>query len=564
VAGFVLLVTTIAGGVALAQQPTEGDAMPVDVTVKPTRALPKAPITVSGTTLVDGRHPAVAIWIAPPAGEGTALTGTLGTDGTYSVRFEKTATPGVYSVVVTAPDGKRKAKASFEIQGAAAFGDEAIAAMKGALDATDAGLANVTGLVGRVEDVPQRAELERKVADLRGRLADRQVAAQQIGDALKEIGKVAEQFPDAGPQLGRVFDKVRENTEETGRKRRELEEQTAQSRALSEKCEVINAAIEGLKLAAGLLNLVSNFEGVVLNFSKDIVAEKAGGLPSPPGLGDSAAYKLAVQEAAKLATHMVEKAPAKDFSPRAEMAGNIPTLAIDLVTFAVQLFFGVKCDKLEGPFTGTLHVDFVNDQGQVFWQYGIEVGGRLALRFAKQDKPEVSVPVHGEFFGSGTKFTVQDDVISVLFPKAKKAAMLFTKTFTPEGFPFVETEGRYIGAFGPRAFFIPVSGTLQGSTITIDILPAKTDFDGVAARTVYLAISPLSMVPVAGEYTLPYKGGRFVVNHALDAVDKPAVFEVKRSGKVALDRAFDRPNVRGDGNIASYTMKLKLCRDDGC
>jgi hypothetical protein len=135
------------------------------------------------------------------------------------------------------------------------------------------------------------------------------------------------------------------------------------------------------------------------------------------------------------------------------------------------------------------------------------------------------------------------------------------------GVPFVELEGAYIGAMGPRAFFIPVEGDLVGQKLTLRFQPARTDFDGVEARGIYVIAGLRTMgLPIVLTVPFPYKGGHFVITRAADARDRPVEMTVRippRSNTMVAESTFVRDKVKGDGNVASYRMSLKAC-NPGC
>lgn len=73
------------------------------------------------------------------------------------------------------------------------------------------------------------------------------------------------------------------------------------------------------------------------------------------------------------------------------------------------------CQKFEGPISGSMHVEAYAKDMRKWWEYDIEINGRLTLRYPKKSGP--SVALTAEFQGTATKFKSWDDALRIGFPE---------------------------------------------------------------------------------------------------------------------------------------------------
>jgi hypothetical protein len=247
--------------------------------------------------------------------------------------------------------------------------------------------------------------------------------------------------------------------------------------------------------------------------------------------------------------------------------GVLGAICTDLVGVFTDAMFDRFCEKLEGRFSASLHVEFSNESGSVWWKYDIRISGRLQLRYAREETHQ-TLRVRGEFIGSADEFGLWENVLETLDPALMRGHVLWKKTRLPTTIPFVPTEGNYLGAtLGPGAFFIPVEGDLVGDRITLRVLAPKVDFSHLQAASTYVIAGVRTMgFPVVVDVPFPYKGAHFVITRAANAKDGPFDLPVtvdRKAGRTVAERTFSRPKVAGDGNVADYAMQIRVC-SPGC
>lgn len=577
-------VTLAAAATSLSAQDAS-NVMPIDVYVTSAVVLAGRPVLVEGATGLYDKGGAVAVTITPPSGPAINLRAALEPTGEFRVRSASLRIPGTYHVLAVAPDGKGRDTASFQVLTESDYADEVSSEFDDELSTADKALKATRQALASLPPSPPRDSARRLLDALDRELARRQADRTQLQQAVAAIARAAARTPDAAAAFETPLTQYGEWVGSSRRRRADLEVQLAASRRNGQGCESINAASEGIKVASAVMNLAGSAVGIAVTFFKDWLADKAVAV-LPPSVRNDPVLALAGQEMIKngqgaadaLKTRYGTSSPPPPMegplfrgvnrteAAVAQASGMIPGLLADLSGLVVGTVFDRYCEKFEGPMSASLHVEFSNEAGKVFWKYDIDVEGKLTLRYAKPASGQ-AIAVRGEFVGSGTRFTLWENILPTLDPKLMSGTVTFKRYYVPPGAPFTELEGRYAGAMGPRAFFVPVEGELVDSTLTVRILPARSDFDGLEARAVYVITGVRTMgYPVVVTVPFPYKGGQFVVSRAADAREKPFTLDVRtppRSNRLEAERTFVRSNVKGDGNVASYRMSLKVC-NPGC
>lgn len=562
------------------------DAMPIDVYVTAAIGMVGRPVLIEGSTGQYDKSGAVAVTITPPSGAPFTLRAAIAATGEFRVRTAPPLTPGRYQVLALAPDRKGRDTTSFEVLTESEYADEVSSEFDDELGTSEEGLRITRRRVTALPPSPPRDSALKVLDALDRELVRRQGDAAKLRQAVAAITRAASKArPEAMAAFERPLSQYGQWIDASRRRRAELEAELAASARQGEACESINAAGEGIKVVSAVMNLAGSAIGIAVTFFKDWVADKATTV-LPPSVRNDAALSLAGQEMVKngqvaaealRARYGTQPPPPPMEGPlfrgvnRTEAAlekasGVVPGLLLDLSGLLVNNVFDKYCEKFEGPMSATLHVEFFNEAGKFFWKYDIAVEGKLTLRYAKP-APGQAVRLRGEFVGSGTNFTLWENILPTLDPKLIAGNITWKRYYIPPGAPFTELEGRYAGALGPRGFFVPVEGELVGKTITVRILSAKADFDGLEAKAVYVIAGVRTMgYPVVVSVPFPYKGGQFVVSRAAGARDTPFRLTVRtppRSNTMVAESTFVRSKVKGDGNVASYQMSLKVC-NPGC
>jgi hypothetical protein len=93
---------------------------------------------------------------------------------------------------------------------------------------------------------------------------------------------------------------------------------------------------------------------------------------------------------------------------------TIATIGAHVAATVANGVVDAVCTKWTGDFRGTMHAQ-AEKGPKLWWEYWIEISGTLTLYVNKHDDPTTKRPLIGEFEGRGTKFTVWEDSVPVLY-----------------------------------------------------------------------------------------------------------------------------------------------------
>ena len=179
-AGILIFVAMLAATPSHAFVPVNA---PVTVLVKPTVALVKSKVTISGTSLVVGKSNQVSIKITPASGAPQELKATVDAMSAFSAEFTP-ATEGKYKIVVTAPDGK--GSVTGELTVASPGGSAAMASVTAnvLIKTIQNGHAAGDAQIANLPPSPVKDEFQQKSAELKKKIAEIPAAQKQYEMAL--------------------------------------------------------------------------------------------------------------------------------------------------------------------------------------------------------------------------------------------------------------------------------------------------------------------------------------------------------------------------------------------
>jgi hypothetical protein len=531
------------------------EPMPISVTVKPHMALPGAPVTLSGTTVADGKRFDVRVTVVKPNNQPAVGTARVDAQGNYTLTFTDDKQPGSYRVTALAPDGQGHDTTSFSVVVPQDFAASAGNAVHHLVDVAAEVEHRLDEAVKNLPESPARQEVEERIKTLEDSLRSGAQRVQQFRQAMQRLADVQTRYPETEPVFHDMYvhlgEEIFRTQAEADARKFEILNQLDASRAGGKICDGLETMSEGFKMVSATFNFASSLMNIVRGFLTDYVAARLPQLPNP-ALQNNPQGQFAMGEAIKGASNLL-------VSPTG-WVGFLFTFAADLAAYFTDKEFEKYCERFEGPFTATMHGE-VYRQGQTWWTMDIRLEGRLTLRYPKAKEGE-AIHMSGQFEGAATDYKVWDDALPVLFPKLMQGTRTFKRVFPPVGIPYSDYEGRYAALASPTAFMVPVEGELVGHRLTIRLQPAKKDIPQIynKARVVVAILSPLALIPVVTSYDLPYQNAEFVLKHGLD-VDEggPLVLEVEIGhDRMTTHREWQRTKP-GDGVKAIYTGSVRLC-----
>ena len=546
------------------------------LTVQPSVVPPGTPVILRGLLPLDGQATndrSIAL-VIHPANDGVkapkpiTLRARADTNGRFAYSWSEAKTIGTYAVVATSPGGRFTATDTFHVADvddvSALYVDELQRLMEHAAELIKA----LSVLMEKLPPSPERAAIEDQWEALGPKMQQVMAAPKRLKRAFgaaRPLFEVQElelqniEFPadielDAGPSKGvspktkalRKLDAWRAKAAAYGPV---VDASLKASKTAGELCEVIDQVSEGIQFVSALFNLGTPPIGILVNFSKDVLASKAGALAATSGK-----QFLVGQSVKQLGTFGAE-----EVNLHAAAHGGL----VDLTGQLTKLVFEKYCESISGPMSGAMQAEFFNGSGK-WWTYSFEIDGRLVLRYAKK-APGTPRTVRGEFIGSGYNFGVKwRPPMSQEFI-ANTGSILLHQVFSPVGMrPELrpEFEGKMIEMASPRSFFVPVEGEIVNNRLVLRLQDARIDFENhTSAWGFYFLLSPLTLSIDYQDVELPYKGAHHLILRS--AEDGPLVLPVKRTRtQETAEREFTRRKSSSTTN-ASYKLSIKLC-SGGC
>ncbi len=572
---------------AVSAWPSTAEEAPVKATVTvlvtPPAVQPGEGVTVSGIAPLDAKG-AVTVRIAPPGGKPPVdLRVNPSANGDYSVNFSGTTVAGDYKVGVTSPGGRVTGQGAFTVAVMEPLNEieDAIQGSKRIEAVIREVVADLDAQIPKLPDNPARDQLKAKWATLKPKLTQ---ATQELTDfktLLEPLASAARQDPALKPALLPIARKLDDWNTYALPERERIVRELQRSRGKNVTCESLERVTEGFNFASALLNLTGGPVAAIKSVFGDFLASKTAALGDKLSktLGFTSAESTKILTAVGLAKakgvwdgeKVLAKAAAKE-----AVAGSAASLLTDLAAFASSQIFARYCERLAGPFQGTMHAEFFSTKGgKKWWSYDISYSGRLDLRYAKTTAVGQAVAVNGEFMGQATRFTLWEDAIRIGWPDLTAGAMLYKRAVLPQpqlinrimGAPVgseekpIDVEGKAAATFvKPYTFFVPVEGEIVNNVLTLRMKPATSDYTAVA-RVVYVIVSPLSLVPAATAFELPYKEANFFFTRVSDGA--PMRFQVvKQANALKVDGS--AKNAKGNAIAKGrYDLKIQLCNPEG-
>ncbi|MBP6597445.1 MAG: hypothetical protein KA196_08015 [Arenimonas sp.] len=557
---------------ALAQEEV---AAPITVEAAPKVALPGAAVALSGTTppVPEGAVITVRLVIdttpnEPGGDDGEAITREVspGTDGSWTLALEgdDTATLGRYAVTVTGPDGKGTAEGSFDIVDGDAMGEllnATIAEMNQSLDATD-------------------DQIVVSLADLTLGLPPGEIRDEMVVLVDKVIKKIREARPHRMPPLPPMppapapapgepppapvdFEPVMETFRQVTAESNRVRSQIRNAREKTDNCARMDALIETLNLTSSLMNFLGGSKVVQKPF--DIALNLFSDKIWPAFMERAAAAKTVQQKNAVFAGVSAGKVAVANLESLQGIVKGVPGLVFDATNHATKYFYEKYCERFEGPFTATLAIDFRTDEGELYYNYIIKLGGLASLSQPKaQHKGEVATvtPMRGRFDGQAIYYQVQQDAMK-LAPNLR-SMLVFEKFIAPQGrirLPPAEMGTMFNTMAHPLGFQIPIKAERKGDIVTMNFGDAAIrDMDPKINRGLLVQVFGAGPIPAPNYQVFPIENAYYILTRGMRSNAK---FERKTvAGVEHLQASFKRTETP-PGITLNWTVDVDMC-NPGC
>ncbi len=576
-----------------------------------TLVLSAAEIPTNGTVKISGMaypQPGVQVHVTvtPPSGGPSVLLAPQDKDGNYAITFGSTRAAGVYKVSAQAGAKSGAALAQFTVQTYLIDIDEDVADNKSFLEDVDKLVTAVKKEVESVPDSPAKTDMETKLDALDQ--AEKPIADQSthLAAALAPFKNMVTQQPDAEQTLQPMFDHLSQLDDQMKKSKVELDQEIAESQKGSQTCDAIDHATQALKAVPDMIGIAKKPWQFAASFGTNMAkselpakagpgADAIGGLvKNLPTAAGKPAESLAENELElgpeqEIAEKMVERIPepvrhtpgykfaveeSKKWLPTIvdgtkspiDMLDKATSLAGAVVAYANEQLFGKYCEKFEGDFTATMLAHFyskANGDGKPteWWTYSTAVKGKITLRYPKGATGK-AVALSGQLEGGATRFTYKSNVFtsslfgSNMFGPGEYLTKDVAPAATDNG-----AGGMVNSLISPTSFYIPLTGTLDGSKMTIALGDARSDFNEsyTQGHTFFVVIAQRTLgLPLMGHFTLPYVKAAFILNQVVKGD-----YDVETKGKTMLIEKTATRERPANQNLAVYTIEMKAC-NPGC
>lgn len=557
VAGTIMILTA---GPASAQSE---EPLPITVAATPEIVWVHRPVTLLGESVAVGARSVAKLEIVAPAVGGKAapapslVDAELDPAGHYSVAFSATASPGLYRVRATAPDGTGTAATTFRVTDAAAAKSDAETLTK--IGPAVGGIVDV--LKDKIDSLPPspaKDEFVRDMGELDRRMLTFQRDAPGAAEDIKLILDVSGQatltpkLEAERDALMAAFGKAAQWIDRTPAEEQQLRQQQL-------TCDNLEVIIEGFKFVSMLLNLAAGGPtDIAQNFAQDLAGYGGGKAADAAGASDSASFgtSAGAKNAPGLLLALLKKGKLGLFlSAENSLAGN----ASDLSAFAATKVMSAYCEQFTGPVKAHMKAQFFKD-GQMWWEYAFDLRGRITVHYPKNAVGS-SVPLKGRVEGYAYNFKVWENALTVLNPNLMSSAFIKKIVIPPAdlgeaaaivGAEYIE--GSVAGAAGLNAFFFEVTGTAQKDKLILNVGAARADTDA-KARVIAFSVSPLSLAITFHAYALPYKPAHFIFERASGQYAIP----LDTNGKTVRGKQHFDNQVGGAEAKGTYSVDIEVC-----
>ena len=525
---------------------------PVSVTSNPKVALPGATIKLSGQTPPTQAGAKVNVLInielrPKPANGKEAkpiqLDVAVDAKGLWALNVQNTIHIGRYTVTVTAPDGKGQATTQFDVVSEGAF-DEFQKKYAASMDATETTfVTTVDKLLADIPDSDEKQQVMQRYQVIKNKLKQRR---QKRPTLIPNLPPVIAVLP--APKRAELVTPIFENFEKITVESNSVGDAIRASRFGASACEKLDTVVEALNLASTLMNFETNAANLVINHLTDKVS---------PALIESQKYG---NTGTKFAEGEAVKVWVANLRGYKVLTGSVPGLMVDLANYVIKDVYTSMCTRYEGPFAGSLSIQFFTDDNNrdPYWEYTVEIGGKLILSEAKAFSGKPGSTMRGRFDGAAIGYKVWEDALK-LNPKLKTQLAFHKLIAPPPTIPLPPDEfgAVFNTAAHPLGFQIGVSAVRKGDQVIVNFDEAAIrDMSPKFNRALLIHVFIAGMIPAPNYQTLPMQDAHYILSRGMRT---NAVLKLSTTGKEQhMTGNFTRKEDTGD-ILLNWKVNVDIC-----
>ncbi|MEK7379819.1 MAG: hypothetical protein AAB075_02270 [Gemmatimonadota bacterium] len=526
-------------------------AMPITVLAAPSRIMAAGSTTISGTTALAGNTSGVALKVLGPNGAVVLSTSLKpSATGAYSTRFAKTDAVGSYTVRVTAPDGKGSATTTFSVVAPGVIPDLVARKADSLVLAATKVMANIRQGIDGMAPSPAKDQAKARVAEAEAKVAQLPAQVGVLRKQLTDVFQARAKAPKPIPEWDGYLDEMSRWEQDATAARAKLDKLAQPSAQGTEGCADLDRYNEMLTLTSEAINYVK----APFDLSKAFFSDKIpGGLVARAGAdGLSSGERFALVQSMKLAVSALE-------GP-AGLVSAVPGFLLDTGQFLLQQGFAKYCEKWEGPIKATFLGESFTRQGEPFFDYTIELEGKLMLLYAKGVPKGAPVKLSGFLEGTG-RFSIRDNPKPVA--RLVPGTVLFHRIQAPPGGGYWDEIGMASRSLAPHGFRIPVTGIMAGDSVLFQLGAADHDFGATIKGLSTWVIMPAGgLVPQVINSAFDLQKAHPIIERV---VRRRPVLRITISGTaMTATGSFSRDTTNADKTArVRTTLTIKAC-NPGC
>ena len=245
---------------------------------------------------------------------------------------------------------------------------------------------------------------------------------------------------------------------------------------------------------------------------------------------------------------------------QSNLVASVPGLMVDLANYVTKDLYTSMCTRYEGPFTGSLNIEFYKDASSrdPYWEYTVEIGGKLILSEPKAFSGKPGSTMRGRFDGAAIGYKVWEDALKIN-PKLR-TQMAFHKLIAPPSvipLPPDEFGAVFNTAAHPLGFQVGVTAVRKGDQVIVNFDEAAIrDMNPKINRGLLIYVFMAAMIPAPVYQTLPMQDAHYILSRGMR---KNAVLKLSTKGKEQhLTGNFVRKEDTGD-ILLNWKVDVDIC-----
>lgn len=535
--------------VAVAQ--TSEEAAPVDIEIQPQSVAVGMTVTIRITTMPPNEQQATArVQISKPRGAPTMLSPAPDDAGLIVVNFAETETPGDYRVDVTAPDGRGRGGATFEVLPESALSDELVSTHE-RIEAAGKRLAErVSDQLEQLPPSPAREEAQRRLRDINSRYDNLRPSLRQLRDSINQFAEARALSPEFSEASRDEWQEMSDWMGQAQPQLEQLEERASAAGNDFDVCDGIYYIQESINLISTALTLSQGPYNAVKSLLEDFLTDTAieGIVPEGP---NEAAAEFAIGQGVSFG-QLAREGIDSVFS-------GLFDLVTDTASFMTDTAFDTYCEQFRGPISLDSEIEMKHGN-RPWWRYGVQLRGLITLRYERGTPAGEPIRLTGQLEGNATRYTFWENIF-VIEPQPRNSVVLLRHRQVPMAGPNFASDPLGLGAAAraatPGSFYVPLEGTLHNDRISLQVKAARVDFsDLVKNRLVLAVIAPGLPFPIVKTFSFPIQKAHW---HLARGLKSSEPFEVTvGEASSSIDRTDNYEVVSPDGSArATITMRTQ-------